>query len=116
MKSIITLAVLAFSLSSLAAVELRSQVNAETCTIKGDKVTKTTSLLNGELKFTTTETVKIEGLEKIARIAAASNTGTTNEFFTYELILDGQTYVLNTSDSKESMMIVNMMSRLCKTR
>lgn len=116
MKSIITLAVLTFSLSSFAAVELKSKVNSETCTIKGDKVTKTTSLMNGELKFTTTDTVKIEGLEDIARRAVASNTGTANEYFTHELVLDGQTYVLNTNDSKESMMLVNMMSRLCQTR
>lgn len=116
MKTFITIAVLSLSLSSFAAIELRSQVNTESCTIKGDKVTKTTSLMNGELKFTTTETVKIEGLEAIARRVIATNTGTANEYFTHELILDGQSYILNTNDSKESMMLVNMMGRICKNR
>jgi|SRR5690606_573164 len=114
-KTIIASAILSLSLSSFAAVELRSQVNAESCSIRGDKVTKTTSLLGGELKFTTTTTVKFEGLEDIARRAAASNTNTANEYFSHELILDGQTYLLNSSDSNESMILINMISRVCKT-
>ena len=116
MKTLMTIAILTFSLSSFASIQLRSQVHNETCTIEGNKVTKTTSMLNGELKFTTTQTVRIEGLEAIARRVIETNTGTSNEFFTHELVLDGQTYTLNVGDSKESMALVNMMSRICKTR
>lgn len=119
MKTLMTIAILSFSFSfsfsSFASIQLRSKVHNESCTIVGDKVTKTTSMLNGELKFTTTETVKIEGLEAIARRAIETNTGTSNDFFTHQLVLDGQTYTLNVSDSKESMVLVNMMSRICKT-
>ena len=42
----------ALSFASFASVELKSQINADTCTIKGGKVTKTTSLMNGEVIFT----------------------------------------------------------------
>lgn len=114
-KTIIATAILSLSLSSFAAVELRSQVNAESCSIKGDKVTKTTSLLGGELKFTTNTTVKIEGLNEIARRVAESSTNTGNDYFAHELILDGQTYTLNSSDSTESLILINMISKICKT-
>lgn len=113
-KTIMATALLSLSLSSFAAIELRSIVSSESCTIKGDKVTKTTSMLYGELKFSTMGTVKIEGLEKIARRAADATTDVPNEYFTHELVLDGQTYRLNTTDSTESMALVNMMSRICK--
>lgn len=115
MKKLIAMVAFILSLSALASVELRSQVNSESCIIKGNEVTKTTSMLNGELSFTTTSMVKIEGLEQIARRAADSTTGTANDYFTHELVLDGQTYTLNVSDSTESMVLVNMMSRICKT-
>lgn len=115
LKTVLTASILSLSLSSFAAVELRSVVNAESCTIKNGEVTKTTSMLKGEVKFSTTNKVTIEGLDALADKVVATTTGTANEFFTHELIVDGETYVLNSSDSEHSMALINMMSRICKT-
>lgn len=113
MKRLMTLALLAFSLNSFASIELRSEVNSESCIIKGEQVIKTTSMLDGELKVTTTGNVRIEGLEQVARRAIETNTGTTNDYYNYEIILDGKSYTLSVADSKESMVLVRMMSNIC---
>lgn len=115
LKTVIVASMLSLSISSFAAVELRSQVVNESCTIKNGEVTKTTSMLRGEVKFSTSHKVKIEGLTALAQKAAAATTGTANEYFSHELVLDGQTYLLNSSDSEHSMILINMMSRICKT-
>lgn len=115
LKTTFVTAILTFSLSSMASIELRSQVDSDSCTIKGNQVSKTTSYLQGELKVTKTGTVKIEGLQEVARRAIESTTSTGNGHYTHELVSDGETYLLNTKDSTESMVLVNMMSRICNT-
>ena len=115
LKITLITSLLALSFASLASVELKSQINADTCTIKGGKVTKTTALMNGEVKFTVEKAVKFEGLEDLARRVSETSTNTRNEYFTHELVLDGKTYILNSEDSKETMVLLSVMGRLCQS-
>lgn len=115
LKLTILASLLTLSSVSMAAVELKAQIDSDTCTIKNGKVTKTTTLSKGEVSFTVEKAVKFDGLEALARRVSETSRNTGSEYFSHELTLDGKTYLLNADDSKDSMILVSIISRLCKS-
>lgn len=114
--SIIILSV--FSFATLADVELFGKVGKVQCQIIKNEVTKTVSFgIEKDLKLIEKKNVRFEGLEEVAKRAAAyATTHTTQQYEIFQMKLDGQTYSLSDRDSGEALALIQLMVNACETK
>lgn len=113
MKTFILISTLLVSASSFAT-DFSVKIEDVSCKISKDQVTKTVKV--GPASFTEKKTVSISGLDslvtKVATVASELPANPKDEYI-FEMTHEGKTYTLNMDDSKESMTLVRLLSKLC---
>lgn len=103
---------------SAFATEFNAKIDDVQCRIVNNTVTRTQTFgKDVTASFTETKKVSISGMEELAyRVAATSTQTPTSEdgSFRYTMSVDGKPYHLNVNDSKESMILVRMITKLCR--
>lgn len=114
MKTIIGLMALMISFSSFAA-DFIIKMEDVTCTISKGVVTRTQKV--GVASFTEKKNVTINGIDElVTKVAEVSSQLPANqeEEYIHQMIVDGKTYTLNLKDSKESVTLIRLTSRMCR--
>lgn len=118
MKSTLTIVALMASMSSFAATEFSAKMLNVTCKITDTQVTRTQAF-GKEAKapsFTEKRSISLENVDKIAKAAADASTGrpSYDPDFTYTVNVDGKSYPVNGDESKESLVVVQLINKLCR--
>lgn len=113
MKTYILLAALLTSVSAFAA-EFNVKIEGITCSLSNGTVTRTHTI--GNASFTEKKTISTSGFDALISKAAetASETPVTNEFYSFKMKHEGKTYTLNTEDSNESLVLIQLLSKICR--
>lgn len=118
MFKVMTLAALTLSSVAMADVELRATAPRPhtVCSISNGDVTRTLSFgKEKQVKMTSKSHFTFEGIEAAAKVAAkfASNRPASNEMESYSMILDGKKIELDTNESPEALMLVQVIVKAC---
>lgn len=114
MKTLIALTAIMFSFSSFAA-DFIIKIEDVTCTISKGVVTRTQKV--GVASFTEKKNVSIAGIDELivkATEVSSQLPANQEENFIHQMIVNGKTYTLNLNDSKESMTLIRLTSRICR--
>lgn len=115
MKKFLTAICLVSSVSAFA-VEFSAKIEDTKCTIKNGVVTRTQTIGKDKLaSFTETKNIKMN--VDAALIEKAIETATerpANADYVYTMTHEGKTYTLATDDSKESIVLMRMITRICR--
>lgn len=114
MKAVFGVAALMISFSTFAT-DFIIKMEDVSCTISKGVVTRTQKV--GVASFTEKKNVSISGIEElVAKAAEVSSELPVNqtEDYIHQMIVDGKTYTLNLKDSKESMTLIRLTSRMCR--
>lgn len=105
---------LSLSFSSFAA-DFVLKIDDVNCTISKGVVTRTQKV--GVASFVEKKNVTMNGIDElVAKAAEVSSQLPVNpaEEYVHQMIVDGKTYTLNLNDSKESMTLIRLTSRICR--
>lgn len=102
---------------SAFATDFAAKMEDVNCTIKNGVVTRT-QVFGKEALGSITET-KMVKMNAEALIMKAMETSTqapagADDEYVYSMIHEGKTYTLSTSDSKESMFLIRMITKSCR--
>lgn len=113
MKTFILISALLASASSFAT-DFSVKIEDIRCTISNDQVTRVEKV--GPASFTEKKTVSITGIDslvkKVATVSSELPANSKDEYI-FEMTHEGKTYTLNMDDSKESMILVRFLSKIC---
>lgn len=110
---------LVFSVASFAT-EFSAKIENVNCTIANGEVVRTQTLgKKAEGSFTEKKNVTIKGIESFIQKSVETSSQVPasteySEFYEYKMIHEGKTYYLDTKDSDESMILVRMITKLCR--
>jgi hypothetical protein len=117
MKFVVMALVAAFSVSAMAT-ELNAKMGRVYCTINGSKLVRTQYInKTSTVSFTETKTVEIKGIEsllpKVLETAAPAPLERTEEYV-YTMTHEGRSYLLDTSASPETQVLVRLITSSCR--
>lgn len=102
---------------SAFATDFTAKMEDVNCTIKNGVVTRTQTFGKDALgSITETKTVKMNAEALIMKAMETSSqlpAGADDEYV-YTMIHEGKSYTLTTSDSKESMFLIRMITKSCR--
>lgn len=116
MKNLFIVLGIASTLSAYAT-EFSAKMDDVNCTIKNNIVTRTQTFgKDASASITEMKEVKFSADSLIMKAMEASTqvpAGTDDEF-AFSMVHEGKSYSLNTSDSKETMALIRMITKSCR--
>lgn len=109
---------IALMASSAFATEFSARIDNIDCKISNGVVSRTQSFgKDMKASFTETKTVSMKGTEAFIRLAtetASQLPASENSDFSYTMSHEGKTYYLDVDDSKETMYLIRMITKICR--
>lgn len=116
MKNLFIAICLVSSVSAFAT-DFTAKMEDVNCTIKNGIVTRTQTFGKealGSITETKSVSMKADALIMKAMETSSQLPAGAQDEYVYTMIHEGKTYTLNTSDSKESMFLIRMITKSCR--
>lgn len=101
-----------------AGTEFNARIDNTDCKISNGVVSRTQTFgKDTKASFTETKAVSMNGVDSFIKLATetASQLPTNDEFgISYSMNHEGKTYFLNVNDSKETMYLIRMITKICR--
>ncbi len=99
------------------AADFSARIDNIDCKISNGTVSRTQTFgKDTKASFTETKTVTLNGAEALIKLASetASQIPASEAEFSYSMTHEGKTYYLDVNDSKETMYLIRMITKLCR--